>query len=190
MGAQQHVEPLVVAIGRIPVGLTLCVHVDTHGQAVQHRTVHVEAIVGIGCQRVLRNEGHILAGIVDGRRLAVYAYAVHILLELSAGIAVADPPVQMVVESATTQCCLHTAAVALAGIHHGTAKAILCGKDGQLLVANLHIVGTEVEVQDIVEEVQVGTYLIVPRLFGTVLNGVADVVVALLVVGNLHVATY
>ena len=186
MCAEYGIELLTVSVLLVPPRLALCRHVGTDGQRAQH-AAQVEAVVGSSRQRVFGNEGHALVLVVDGYGLAAHGGAVHVVLEDGAGVAVADHPVEVVVQRTAAQRGLHAAAIALAGVHHGTSEAVLAGKNRQLLVAYLHVVAREVEMRGTAKEVQMGTELKVPRLFGLVADGVADVLVGSLVVRQLHV---
>ena len=43
--------------------------------------------------------------------------------------------------------------------------------------------------EQVVEEIKMSTYLEVPRLFWIILDGVADVLIDFIGMGNLHIAT-
>ena len=111
---------------------------------------------------MLRNEGNVvvLVGVV--------------LVELGTGEAVGDGPVQGVVKQTATKRSLQTAGVALASIHHHASVVAIRFHDRQLLVADLHIIERKVEMQQIVEEVQVRSHLVVPRLLRLVTDRLID----------------
>ena len=91
----------------------------------------------------------------------------------------------MVVDGTTAQRSLQTAGVAPTGVGHDTSVVGDGRHDGELLVAYLHIIDREVEVQTAVEEVQMGAEFEVPRLLWLIGDDLFDIVVVLW--GMLHV---
>ena len=136
-------------------------------------------------------EWHTFVLVADLFDSLVGLYAVVVLLEDSVSIAVTCAPVEVTAECASTQAQFHTATVTLAGVHHHTTETVVTRHYRQLLVADKHVVTREVEVKTVVKEVEVGAELIVPTLLRFVGDGVADVVISLLVVlhDDIHVLT-
>ncbi len=62
----------------------------------------------------------------------------------------------------------------LTRIDHHTTVVAVGFHDGQLLIANLHVIEREVEMQQIVKEVQVRTHLVIPRFLRLVTDGFLD----------------
>ena len=76
---------------------------------------------------------------------ALRSHVVLILIELGIGEGVADAPVEGIVKELAAQSGLHTVGVAFASIHHHATVVAIGLHDGELLVANLHVVEREVE---------------------------------------------
>ena len=135
----------------VPIGLSLCRHVQSYGYGTemelagrveQGSRVYVYAVVGDSGKRMLWYKRDTLVFVVhlDAGSIRLVIFVERCTREtITYGIR------KLVVECAPTQCSLDTARMALACIGHHAPKPIMVCQDGQLLVSYLHIVGSEVE---------------------------------------------
>ena len=188
MGTKQGIHLLLILVGLIPIDASLGREVETEAHPLADALAERHGVRSGGTDGVHGHERHALALIAYRLILAIDLQAVGVVGKGGMGQTVARTPLKAVVEGRTAQGGLDATAATLAGVHHHTTEAVGACHDRQLLVAHLHVIGGEVEVQGAREEVEVGAKLIVPARLGLIGDGLVHAVIVGLGVRHVIVA--
>ena len=74
-----------------------------------------------------------------------------------------------------------------ASIRHHTSETVIASHDGELLVADLHIIGGKIEVKLIVEKVEMCARLVVPARLRLIFNCLCDTFIISVVMCNVKI---
>ena len=96
----------------------------------------------------------------------------------------------MTIEKLSSQRCLNTATVTLAGIDHHSAKTVITRHHRQLLVLYLHIESTEVQMKRILKEIEMGSQLVVPTHFRFIRDRLVHLLIILCRMRNIIITTH
>ena len=115
-------------------------------------------IVSHGCYRMLGNIRNLLVLII----YSIITLAISIFIKYGASKTIVYTPVKSTVESLALERGFNTTAVTLTCINHHSAKAIGSCHHRELLIANLHIEGTQIEMKTMIKKIKMRSYLIIP----------------------------